>query len=89
MPENNRRQLDLTRKLARPIVLTGGPRTQLETLQDAATLIRDLEVFRQARPVWDRAAEMIMIAATTGTRADVAGATRQLLVALEKENWWK
>jgi len=46
-------------------------------------------VFRQARPVWDRAAEMIMIAATTGTRADVAGATRQLLVALEKENWWK
>jgi hypothetical protein len=26
---------------------------------DAANLIRDLEPFRQARPVWDRAAEMV------------------------------
>jgi hypothetical protein len=30
------------------------------TLQDAVVVIRDLEPFRQARPVWDRAAEMIM-----------------------------
>jgi hypothetical protein len=44
MPAKNRRQLDFTRKLARPIVLTGGPRTRLKTLQDAATLIPDLEV---------------------------------------------
>ncbi len=29
----------------------------------AAILIRDLEPFRQARPVWDRAAEMILLAA--------------------------
>jgi hypothetical protein len=34
-------------------------------------LIRDLEPFRQARPVWDRAAEMILVAATTGERADI------------------
>jgi hypothetical protein len=55
---------------------------------DAAILIRDLEPFRQARPLWDRAAEMILIAAETGKRADVQEATRQMLVALEKENWW-
>jgi hypothetical protein len=32
----------------------------LPSLQDAGILIRDLEPFRQARPVWDRAAEMIL-----------------------------
>jgi len=89
MPQKNRRPLDLTSRLARPIVLTGGPRSCLETLQDAALLIRDLEPFRQARPVWDRAAEMILIAGETGKRADVAEATGQLLVALGHERWWK
>jgi hypothetical protein len=82
-------QLDLTRKLAQPITLTGGPRSHLVTLMDAAILIRDLEQFRQARPVWDRAAEMIVIAGTTKKKADIAEATRQLLVALGHENWWK
>jgi hypothetical protein len=48
-----------------------------------------LEPFQQARPVWDRAAEMILVAAGTGERADTAEATRQMLVALERENWWK
>ena len=70
-------------------MLTGGPRSRLETLQDAAILIRNLEPFRRARPVWDRAAEVILIAAETGKRADVAEATRQMLVALGHENWWK
>jgi len=49
---------------------------------DAAILICDPEPFQQARPVWDRAAEMILLAATTGERADIAEATRQLLAAL-------
>ena len=53
---------DLTLPLARPIALTGGPDSHLVTLMDAAILIRDLEPFRQARPVWDRAAEMILLA---------------------------
>jgi hypothetical protein len=48
-----------------------------------------IDGFRQARPVWDRAAEMIMIAARTGKRADIAEATRQLLVCVERENWWR
>jgi hypothetical protein len=54
---------DLTLPLSRPITLTRGPGSHLVTLMDAAILIRDLEPFRQARPVWDRAAEMILIAA--------------------------
>jgi hypothetical protein len=74
--------LDLTLPLAQPITSTHGPRSHLVTLMDAAIPIRDLEPFRQARPVWDRAAEMILIAAETGKRADVAEATRQMLVAL-------
>src|SRR5438876_12388317 len=48
---------DLTLPLAQPITLAGGPRSHLVTLMDAAILIRDLEPFRQARPVWNRAAE--------------------------------
>jgi len=80
---------DLTLSLAQPITLTRGPGSHLVTLMDAAIMIRDLEPFRQARPVWDRAAEMILIAAETRKRADVAEATRQVLVALSHENWWK
>jgi hypothetical protein len=80
---------DLTLPLAQPITLTRGPRSHLVTLMDAAVLIRDLEPFRRARPVWDRAAEMILVAGTTQKRADVLEATRQMMVALERENWWR
>ena len=54
---------------------------------DAAILIRDLEPFRQARPVWDRIAEMILLAATTGKVADIQEETRQLRTAVIHENW--
>jgi hypothetical protein len=86
MPQTS---LDLTIPLAQPITLTRGPGSHLVTLMDAAILIRDLEPFRQERPVWNRAAEMILIAAETGKRDDIAEATRQLLVCVERENWWK
>jgi len=56
---------------------------------DAAILIRDMEPFRQARPVWDRAAEMILLAASSGEPPDIAEATRRLHVALNRENWLK
>jgi hypothetical protein len=79
---------DLSLPLAQPITLTRGPCSHLVTLMDAAILIRDLDQFRH-RPVWDRAAEMIMIAARSRKRADIREATRQLLVALGHENWWK
>ncbi len=60
---------DLTLPLAEPITFTRGP-SHLVTLMDAAILIRDLEPFRKARPVWDRAAEMILVAGTTRERSD-------------------
>jgi hypothetical protein len=83
----NPSELDLTLRLAHAITSTGGPQSHLVTLMDAAILIRDLEPLRQARPVWDRAAEMILTAAKTRRRADIAEATRQLLTAVIHENW--
>jgi hypothetical protein len=66
---------DLTPPLARPITLMSGPRSHLVASMDAAILIRDLEP--------------LLIAAETGKQADVAEATRQLLVAVERKNWLK
>jgi hypothetical protein len=80
---------DLSRKLAHTVKPTGGPAAQLETLADAAQLIGDLEQFRQNRPYWDRCAEMLLRAAKTGRKADIAEATRCVEVALWKENWLK
>ena len=80
---------DLTLPLAHPITITRGPASHLVTLMDAAILIRGLEPWRQARPVWDRAAGLILLAAETRKRDDIAEATRQLLVCVERENWWK
>src|SRR5438045_598882 len=80
---------DLSLPLAQPITLTRGPCSHLVTLMDAAILISGLEPFRQARPVWDRAAQMILIAAETRKREDITEATRQLLVCVERENWWR
>jgi hypothetical protein len=43
---------DLTLPLSQPITLTRGPCSHLVTLMDAAILIRDIEPFRHARPLW-------------------------------------
>ncbi len=80
---------DLDQKLTHTVKPTGGPAPQLDTLADAAQLIADLEQWRQARPYWDRCAEMLLQAARTGRKADIAEATRCVMVALEKENWLK
>jgi len=64
---------DLTLPLAQPITLTRGPGSHLVTLMDVAILIGNLEPFRQARPVWDRVAEMILIAAETGRPDELVG----------------
>ena len=50
---------------------------------------RQLDRFRQARPVWDRCAEYVLRAAQSGDHADIAEATRCLEVALGRENWLK
>jgi hypothetical protein len=65
---------DPTLPLARPITLTDGPRSHLVTQMDAAILIRDLEPFRQARPDWDRAAEIILTPPRPGS-LDIGGQT--------------
>ena len=62
--------LDLTIPLAHPITLTRGPGAHLVSLMDAAILIRDLEPWRQARPVWDRAAGLILLATRGYRRGD-------------------
>ncbi len=80
---------NLSQPLAYPMTLTGGPRSHLVTLMDAAIMIRDMESSRQARPVWDRAAAMILLAAQSGEAADIAEATRQLHVALNHDNCLK
>jgi hypothetical protein len=48
-----------------------------------------MEPFWQARPVWDRAAGLILLAADSGDTADIAEATRQIHVALNHDNWLK
>jgi hypothetical protein len=84
MPKNP----DLSLPLAQPITLTRGPRSHLVPLMNAAVSIRDLEPFQQARPVWDRAAEMILLTADTVKRDDIAEAIGKYS-GLERDNWWK
>jgi hypothetical protein len=43
--------------------------------------------WRQARPTWDYAAELILRAATSGKRADIEAATAQMERALRTDNW--
>jgi len=43
--------------------------------------------WRQTRLHWDYAAELVLIAATTGEAADIEGATAQMERALRRENW--
>jgi hypothetical protein len=69
---------DLSLALAQPITLTRGPGSHLTTLMDAAILIRDLEPWRQARPVWDRAAGMILLARCVGLPGEASSCGGQL-----------
>jgi len=43
--------------------------------------------FRQAWPHWDYAAELMLIAATTGEEADIERVTAQMERALRRDNW--
>jgi len=81
------RKPDFTRKLARTIEPTGCPGIELATLEDAARFIGHLRPWRQRRPVWDYAAELLLIAATTGNPSDIGNATVQMERALRVEGW--
>jgi len=63
-------------------------RLRLETLADARAAQAALEHFRQARPYWDRCTEMLLVAARTGRKDDVAEATR-CHGRVGEENWLK
>jgi hypothetical protein len=82
------RKPDFTHKLARTIEPTGGPGVELATLEDAARFIGLLRPWRQRRPVWDYAAQLVLTAATTGKRSDIGNATAQMERALRVEGWF-
>ena len=73
--------------LTRVIVPTGGPGGKLSTLEDASHFVGLLRSWRQARPHWDFAAELLLRAAETGKRRDVEAATAQMERALRVEGW--
>ena len=73
--------------LTRTIEPIAGPGTELTTLADAARFVGLLRAWRQARPYWDYAAELLLRAAETGKRRDVEAATAQMARALRVEGW--
>ena len=81
------REPNFSQKLAWPVEVRGGLLQQLETLAEAAQFIVVMEDWRQRRRYWDRAAELLLKAATTSKQEDILKATRQLARALRREGW--
>ena len=75
------------RKLTHVIEPTGGPGVELATLEDCAKFMGHMHHWRQARPHWDHAAELVLRAAKTGRRADVDAAGAQMERALRCDGW--
>jgi hypothetical protein len=59
----------------------------LATLQDAARFVGQMKPWRQARPHWDFAAELLLKAAETREAEDIEAATAQMERALRVESW--
>jgi len=59
----------------------------LATLQDAARFIGQMKPWRQARPHWDFAAELLLKAAQTRDESDIEMATAQMERVLRVEGW--
>ena len=85
MPEPQKQDFSL--KLTRVIEPKEGPGVELATLEDAARFMGHMRPWRQARPHWDDAAELVLIAAATGEEADIERATAQVERALRRDNW--
>lgn len=74
------------RPLSTPIQLRDGH--VIETLAQAAGLMtKRLPKTRQLKPVWQRAAALLMEAHATGRPDDLQHATGQLRRALDAEGW--
>jgi hypothetical protein len=78
---------DFKLALTRVIEPTGGPGAELATLEDAARLIGQMRPWRQARPHWDFAAELLLKAAQTRKESDIEMATAQMERALRVKGW--
>ena len=78
---------DFKLALTRVIEPTGGPGAELATLEDAARFVGLIRPWRQARPHWDFAAELLLEAAQTRDKAVVEMATAQMESALRVEGW--
>jgi len=76
---------DFKLALTRAIEPTRGPRAELATLQDPARFIGQMKPWRQARPHWDFAAELLLKAAETREEDDIEAATAQMERALGLE----
>jgi hypothetical protein len=80
-------QYDFKLALTRTIEPTGGPAIELATLADAARFVGQMKSWRQARPHWDFAAELLLKAAETRESDDIEAATAQMERALRVEGW--
>jgi hypothetical protein len=78
---------DFKLALTRVIEPTGGPGAELATLEDAARFVGQMRPWRQARPHWDFAAELLLKVAQTRKRSDVEMATAQMERSLRVEGW--
>jgi hypothetical protein len=59
----------------------------LATLEDAARFVGLMRPWRQARPHWDFAAELLLKASQTRKESDIYMATAQMERALRVEGW--
>jgi len=78
---------DFNLALTRVIEPTRGPRAELATLQDATRFIGQMKPWRQVRPYWDFAADLLLKAAATREEDDIEAATAQMERALRVEGW--
>jgi hypothetical protein len=78
---------DFKLALMRVIEPTGGRGAELATLEDAARFVGLMRPWRQARPHWDFAAELLLKAAQTKEVPDIEMATAQMERALRVEGW--
>ena len=78
---------DFKLALTRVIEPTGEPGAELPTLEDAAHFVGLIRPWRQARPHWDFAAELLLKAAQTRKKSDIEMATAQMERAWRVEGW--
>ena len=79
---------DFKLALTRVIEPTRGPGAELVTLEDAARFVGLMKPWRQARPHWDFAAELLLTAAETREESDIEMATAQMERALQVDGWF-